>query len=377
MPRTVFSTSRTAEFLDWRALQSQTGQVRERFGDVVIKELLDNALDAAESARVAPEIGLTVSWADDVARVCVSDNGPGIPAAVIERILDFTRNVSDKESLRSPTRGMQGNAFKTLLGIPYALGVTEPVVIEAHGIQHEIAVSTDPASEVAIRRTKTPSTRTSGTSVTVLLPAGQVTAEKAAGWLRKFALVNPHARFVDHGQTGGGEGAGIYEPTAPEGWRKPWPTDPTSAHHYDEPAMTKLVFAHIREHRAGGADLTVRAFTNTFAGLTGSAKAKKVAEQLPGITHLSGFEASPEQVPVLLAAMKEHSKPPTPSYLGQVHRDHYTHVLDQAFGVEEDWLRAQAAHRRGRHPVEHRGHGRPHQATRRGWLRRELLGDLR
>ncbi|MFJ5882926.1 ATP-binding protein [Kitasatospora cineracea] len=155
MPRTVFSTSRTAEFLDRQALQSQTGQSHDRFGDVVIKELLDNALDAAESARVAPEIGLTVSSSDGVARVCVSDNGPGIPAAVIERILDSTRNVSDKESLRSPTRGMQGNAFKPLLGIPYALRVTESVVIEAHGIRHEIALSTDPSSELAIRHTKT------------------------------------------------------------------------------------------------------------------------------------------------------------------------------------------------------------------------------
>ncbi|WP_051824119.1 ATP-binding protein [Kitasatospora aureofaciens] len=336
--RTVFSTSRTAEFLDWRALQSQTGQPRARFGDVVIKELLDNALDAAESARVRPEIGFEVSWADGVARVRVTDNGPGMPVGVVERILDFTRNVSDKESLRSPTRGMQGNAFKTLLGIPYALGVTEPVVIEALGVRHEIAVSADPSGDVATRHTQVNSRRTIGTSVTVPLPADLVTAKKAADWLQKFALVNPHARFVDHGQTGRAAGAGIYEPTAQPGWRKPLPTDPTSAHHYDDAAMAKLVFAHIREHQQGGADLTVRAFTNMFAGLTGSAKAKKVAERVPGITHLSGFEERREQVAVLLAAMKEHSKPPTPAYLGQVHRDHYTHVLDQAFGVEETWF---------------------------------------
>ncbi|WP_051970096.1 ATP-binding protein [Kitasatospora azatica] len=336
--RTVFSTSRTAEFLDWRALQSQTGQSRERFGDVVIKELLDNALDAAETESNRPEIGLAVTWADGVARVCVTDNGPGMAGGVVERILDFTRNVSDKESLRSPTRGMQGNAFKTLLGIPYALGIAEPVVVEALGVRHEIAVSADPSGDVAPHHTKAPSNRTTGTSVTVPVPAEQVTAEKAAAWLQKFALINPHARFVDHAQTGGADRAGIYEPTAPKKWRKPLPTDPTSAHHYDEAAMTKLVFAHIREHRAGGTDLTVRAFANTFAGLTGSAKAKKIAEQVPQITHLSGFEEHPDQIPVLLAAMKEHSKPPTPSYLGQVPRDHYTHVLDHAFGVEEAWF---------------------------------------
>ena len=37
--RVVFSTPRAAEFLELRALQSQTGQPVEEFGSVVIKEL--------------------------------------------------------------------------------------------------------------------------------------------------------------------------------------------------------------------------------------------------------------------------------------------------------------------------------------------------
>ena len=57
--RTVFSTPRAAEFLETRALQAQTGQPAEAFGDVVIKELIDNALDAAESAGVAPVIDIS------------------------------------------------------------------------------------------------------------------------------------------------------------------------------------------------------------------------------------------------------------------------------------------------------------------------------
>ncbi|MEZ0064985.1 DNA topoisomerase VI subunit B [Streptacidiphilus sp. MAP12-20] len=353
----MFSTPRTAEFLERRALQSQTGQVAAKFGDVVIKELLDNALDAAESAGVRPEVGLTVAWRDGLVFVTVTDNGPGMPAEVIDRILDFTCNVSDKESLRSPTRGMQGNAFKTILGIPGALEVTAPVVVEARGLRHELTASRDLAGGVATRHTQTPSARTTGTSVTVPLPAELVaegtlvttprrvklvTAESAVGWVEKYALANPHARMkVDHAQNQSEQGVGIYEPTAPEGWRKPWPTDPTSAHHYDQAAMAKLVFGHIREHQRGGIDLPLRKFTETFAGLTGSIKAKQVAAALPGITRLSDFTDKPEQIAVLLETMKAHSKPPKPSYLGQISRDHYIHVLDGAFGVEEAWFSRQ------------------------------------
>ena len=46
---------------------------------------------------------------------------------------DFNVLVSDKARYRGPARGAQGNALKTLLGIPYALDITEPVIIESAG----------------------------------------------------------------------------------------------------------------------------------------------------------------------------------------------------------------------------------------------------
>ena len=54
LARQVFSVSRAADFLESRALVSQTGQVESCFGGVVLKELLDNALDACETAGVQP-----------------------------------------------------------------------------------------------------------------------------------------------------------------------------------------------------------------------------------------------------------------------------------------------------------------------------------
>ena len=61
LERKVFSVSRAADFLDARALVSQTGQPETRFGSVVVKELLDNALDACETAGAEPEIEVTTT----------------------------------------------------------------------------------------------------------------------------------------------------------------------------------------------------------------------------------------------------------------------------------------------------------------------------
>ncbi len=41
-----------------------------------------------------------------------------------------------------------GNAWKTILGIPYALGGKEPVVIKARGIKHSIRATLAPAGDV-------------------------------------------------------------------------------------------------------------------------------------------------------------------------------------------------------------------------------------
>ena len=56
LQRTTFSTSRAAEYFDARELSAQTGQSQYNFAHVAIKELVDNALDACETAGVAPVV---------------------------------------------------------------------------------------------------------------------------------------------------------------------------------------------------------------------------------------------------------------------------------------------------------------------------------
>ena len=201
LERTTFETSRAAEYFDARQLSTLTGVPTSEFASVCLKELIDNALDACETAGVAPEISVDVRNEQGVIELTVSDNGPGIPPGVVSKILDYNIRVSDKAAYRSPTRGAQGNALKTIIGIPYALGVREPRVITARGVRHTIRPWVDPAGHVRFAHDKEPTNGEGGTRITLqITPGSDVPLDYVQDfdplhWLRSFAAFNPHATF--------------------------------------------------------------------------------------------------------------------------------------------------------------------------------------
>jgi DNA topoisomerase VI subunit B len=176
VPRQHHITSRTREYFDRRNLRSHTGRSESYFAEVVVKELLDDALDAAETAGVAPEIGFDAHRDGDNWVIALSDNGGGMSEDLIRSILDFNVLVSDKSAYVSPTRGQQGNGLKTVIGIPTALDGTEPIIIESLGRRHTIASRIDATGDVHIDwQTERVLPRRPGTTWTVTLPAaGQI-----------------------------------------------------------------------------------------------------------------------------------------------------------------------------------------------------------
>ena len=117
LTRVAFKVSRLMEFCTKRELQNQTGHSVYDWPLVVLKELMDNALDACEEAEVAPVISIIV----DPGSITIQDNGGGIDTETIKSILDYTIRVSSREAYVSPTRGAQGNALKTILAMGYVL----------------------------------------------------------------------------------------------------------------------------------------------------------------------------------------------------------------------------------------------------------------
>jgi DNA topoisomerase VI subunit B len=156
LTRETFNISRELEFLTEKELGMQIGHGRPWWPVALLRELVDNALDACESAEVAPEIEVQLANAG----FSVTDNGPGLPAEVISRSLDFMQRVSDKALYISPTRGQLGNALKTVWAAPYVARGQGRVEIETGEQRHVVEVRLD---EVAQRPQVTHSVETTAT----------------------------------------------------------------------------------------------------------------------------------------------------------------------------------------------------------------------
>ncbi len=337
----MFEASRAAEYFDARQLSTLTGVSADEFASVCLKELIDNGLDACETAGVAPEISIDVRDEEGVIRLAVSDNGPGIPPEVVRKVLDYNIRVSDKAAYRSPTRGAQGNALKTIIGIPYSLGVREPVVITARGVRHTIKPWIDPAGHVRISHTEDPDGGKEGTRVSLQITSGYDVPEHhlqdfdPLHWVRSFAAFNPHATFRYQGKTPSSEGAEIYKSTRGLPFKKYVPSEPTSPHWYSPASLRALVFSHIADARNGGRDLPLGEFVRQFQGLSSTAKAKAVTKHLPAFKHLSDFEDDEEAVGELLARMQEASRPPKHAALGFVGEEHLRAFFERVYEVKE------------------------------------------
>ena len=141
--RTVFTTSRLLEFTTVEELTKLVGFEPDEWPVVAVKELIDNALDAAEDAKIVPKITVAISTRKTT--ISVTDNGPGIPADTITRLLDYTKKTSSREAYVGPTRGAQGNALQSLLAMAFALEGSEgKTTIQACGISHDIVFGIDP-----------------------------------------------------------------------------------------------------------------------------------------------------------------------------------------------------------------------------------------
>ena len=189
LDRTHFQISRSAEYFDVRELQAQTGQPVYKFGEVVLKELIDNALDACESVGVNPVIHIGHAEAATRMRICVSDNGGGMSEALIKNILNFDTRTSDKAAYKAPSRGQQGNGLKTIIGIPHALG-GGLITVESQGLRHEITATATPAGTIDVDDKISPIDFREGTAVYVDMPTHRAQSDWYA---RATAIFNPHA----------------------------------------------------------------------------------------------------------------------------------------------------------------------------------------
>ena len=344
--RQAFRTSRLLDFLSEKELVAQIGHSLAAWPLVLIKELLDNSLDACEEDGVAPEIVITV----DERGLTINDNGPGIPPDVVTDILDYSVRVSSREAYVSPCRGAQGNALKTVVAMPFVLdGECGRVTIGARGIRHEIGLAVDRIQQSpTIEHDQQSDERfvKNGTWITVHLSSSffvgdgpdlqidddddvdlssSLPRDMKQRFLQiadDFAFLNPHLSLTCDWF---GERLLNVNATDSTDWKKWNPCDPTSAHWYGPEHFERLVAAHLSHDTYS----TIRELVAEFRGFTGSAKQKRVLDStglhrapLSALVNGDGKSLDGKLVANLLAAMKEHSKPVKPAALGIIGRHH-------------------------------------------------------
>jgi hypothetical protein len=333
LTRVSFAVSRLMEFCTCRELVNQTGHDVWQWPLVVVKETVDNALDACEEAEIPPVVSIAV----DGNTIIIDDNGPGIPANTIDGVLDYSIRVSSREAYVSPTRGAQGNALKTILPMGYVLdergeNSIGKTIIEAHGVAHHIAFAVDHIKqEPKIAHTTRRSSVARGTRITVTLPIYIVEycKNRLLQLAESYSWLNPHLSL--HVSWNGERNLDI-KASSPT-WSKWLPSWPTSAHWYDQSRFRRYMAAHIA-HRHG---ITVREFVSEFRGLTGTVKQKEVLAET-GASHVSlhryfGIQkANRKNIATLLASVKKHSKPVPPAELGIIGEEHLYRLMEAAGG---------------------------------------------
>ena len=168
LSRSIFKTTRLSEFASKKELINQTGHAVGDWPLVILKELVDNAIEACEEVGAAPFVKINVA-ADEIT---IEDNGPGLAAESVAGMLEFNYRMSSRQAYVSPTRGAQGNALKTILAMPFALdGERGETLIESQGVAHRIIFTIDPIHrEQRIEHELSQSEVKTGARVTVRWP---------------------------------------------------------------------------------------------------------------------------------------------------------------------------------------------------------------
>jgi DNA topoisomerase VI subunit B len=321
------------DFFSEKELTAQIGHGKADWPLVLLKECLDNSIDAAEDAGVAPSVAVAVNQTG----ITVADNGPGIPPDTVAGVLDYAVRVSSREAYVSPTRGAQGAALKTILAMPFVLdGMEGRVSISSRSLRHDISLRVDPIRQEPVidhQKVKDRAAKT-GTAVTVYWPdsACSVLSFAKDRFLQiadDFTILNPHLTLETDCY-----GEGSKTKATDRTWKKWLPSYPTSSHWYDDGAFGRLLCAQIAHDADSGRERTIREFISQFDGLTGTGKQKALLDLLGlhrlGMSALrNGAGLNHAKASSLLTAMKAQTRPVKPAALGVIGQEH----LRQRFAV--------------------------------------------
>lgn len=108
----TYKTAMIADYFTEDELVKKIGLPKGYWDEVVIKELIDNALDSIEPlSKKCVEVNCNIN------SMSIFDNGVGISKDTVKSIYDFNYYVSKNRHFITASRGKQGNGLKTIISI--------------------------------------------------------------------------------------------------------------------------------------------------------------------------------------------------------------------------------------------------------------------
>jgi len=306
-----------SDYLTRKGLQSVTGVLTRDFAKSLVKDALDNCMDAVDNVA-DPRVSL-LYWEGTNRFVMIArDNGAGLSPELVEKIFDYRWHYSSKYFVKRPLRGALGVGLQLIPCIAYACGVEEGLepgylVVRSFGVERKVSdpyVDDDGNLKVNISPPRKCNVE-KGTEVEVVLPG--------CWWIGDYpldlVLLNPHITFEVNGVK--------YERVAPLTlWKG------TSIQFYTLAEFSSLALSH-KQHEPG---LKLTGLLTGFHGVN-STKARGISEKV-GVRFLS--ELDDVAVKAIYEELCKASPPVNARNLGFIGRRPLTKRLRQIFGEVED-----------------------------------------
>ena len=168
----------------------------------VVKEAVDNSLDACEEAKVLPEISIELIQMEDTRyRVIIEDNGPGIVKKQISKIFGKLLYGSKFHRLKM-SRGQQGIGISAcVLYSQLTTGRNTKIISRISenkpALYYELTIDTKTNNPIIKKENEVEWIKPHGTRIELDIEATyQLGQQSVDEYLKQCAISNPHATFI-------------------------------------------------------------------------------------------------------------------------------------------------------------------------------------
>jgi len=169
---------------------------------IAVKEYVDNSLDACEEYKILPDIKVEIDGLEnDIYKVTVEDNGPGIPYENVPEIFGSFLFGSKFHRFIS-TRGKQGIGASAVT-LYSQLTTKEPVEIitkmknKEKGIKYKIKIDVKTNTPIILEKEEVEMKKDSGTIVKAKIIGQYIKGKQSVDeYIKLTALINPHTNII-------------------------------------------------------------------------------------------------------------------------------------------------------------------------------------